>query len=328
MQPQVSVVVPVYNTAAYLSSCIESILGQTCPDFELILVDDGSTDQSGVICDQFAQTDTRVRVLHTANGGVSSARNTGLAAADGRYVVFCDSDDTIAPTLLAVLLERSDSDLAECGIHLGQEQRVYESDQTFLMAEMTAQVFTRLLQKSLISSPCAKLYRMDLIRRFCLQFDTSVNYGEDLIFNLSYLQHCRSYTSVAQCLYFYKFAMEGSLTNHFTKTRLYCYYKIREQIDLFMRNFNIPTVEMDDYLFEKYDQYMYSHFKLAVAAEGLGAIRGQPGTPQWDLLNRRYVQKHCNWLEKRLYAIGNATLIYLYYLAERIWNRVTKKRPR
>lgn len=328
MEPQVSVIVPVYNTAAHLSSCIESILGQTCPDFELILVDDGSTDQSGAICDQFALADSRVRVFHTANNGVSSARNAGLEAVSGKYAVFCDSDDTIAPTLLAVLLERSDSDLVECGIHSGQEQRVYESDQTFLMCEMTAQVFTGLLQKSLISSPCAKLYRMDLIRRFCLQFDTSVNYGEDLIFNLSYLQHCQSYTSVAQCLYFYKFAMEGSLTNHFTKTRLYCYYKIREQIDLFMRHFNIPAGEMEDYLFEKYGQYMYSHFKLAVAAEGLRAIRDQPGTPQWELLNRQYVQKNCNWIEKRLYAFGNATLVYLYYLAERACNRFLKKRSR
>ena len=94
---QVSVIVPVYKAEKYLEACIESILCQTMPDFELLLVDDGSPDRSGAICDRYAARDGRVRVFHGPNRGVSRARNTGLDQARGEFVVFVDADDTLAP---------------------------------------------------------------------------------------------------------------------------------------------------------------------------------------------------------------------------------------
>lgn len=98
--PLFSIIVPVYNTGQLLRGCVESILGQGCGDFELILVDDGSTDDSSVICDDFAEKESRVVCIHQPNGGVSSARNAGLDRARGRYVWFCDSDDAIYPGAL------------------------------------------------------------------------------------------------------------------------------------------------------------------------------------------------------------------------------------
>lgn len=105
--PAVSVVIPVYNVEQFLCECVDSVLAQTMQDFEIILVDDGATDRSGQLCDAYAAKDSRIRVIHQPNGGLSAARNTGLDAATGEYVYFLDSDDYIAPHSLALLLSKS-----------------------------------------------------------------------------------------------------------------------------------------------------------------------------------------------------------------------------
>lgn len=117
MSALISVVVPVYNAERWLERCVDSVLGQTHPELELILVDDGSTDGSGVLCDGFAARDTRVRVVHKANAGVSAARNDGIEAARGEWLAFCDNDDFYAPGMLSRLLElclAHDADIAQC----------------------------------------------------------------------------------------------------------------------------------------------------------------------------------------------------------------------
>lgn len=101
--PLISVIVPVYKVEAYLPACVDSILSQTFSDFELILVDDGSPDACGAMCDSYAQKDSRIRVIHQENGGLSAARNTGLDAAEGEYVTFVDGDDVISPVCLQVM---------------------------------------------------------------------------------------------------------------------------------------------------------------------------------------------------------------------------------
>ena len=93
--PEISIIVPVYKVEKYLNRCIDSILAQSFPDFELILVDDGSPDKSGKICDDYAAKDSRVKVIHKENAGVSAARNSGLAMSSGSYIMFCDSDDFV-----------------------------------------------------------------------------------------------------------------------------------------------------------------------------------------------------------------------------------------
>jgi len=111
MSPLISIIVPVFNTDAWLDECVLSLLAQTCRDFELLLVDDGSTDDSGRLCDVWAARDNRVMALHTANAGVSAARNRGLREARGDYVCFVDSDDWVDPQLLQVLLEGMEADV-------------------------------------------------------------------------------------------------------------------------------------------------------------------------------------------------------------------------
>lgn len=113
----ISIIVPVYQVEAYLPACVESVLKQTYSDWELILVDDGSKDDSGELCDQYAQQDSRIKVIHQENGGVSAARNAGLEEAQGEYIAFLDSDDLIKPDYFQVLhqnLEENEADIACC----------------------------------------------------------------------------------------------------------------------------------------------------------------------------------------------------------------------
>ena len=112
-QVKVSVVIPVYNVEAFLHECVDSVLAQTMQDFEIILVDDGATDNSGAICDEYGDKDPHIRVIHQPNGGLSAARNTGLDAATGEYVYFLDSDDYIAPNTLERLCDKAEKERAE-----------------------------------------------------------------------------------------------------------------------------------------------------------------------------------------------------------------------
>ena len=113
MNPAISVVIPVYNVEAYLRECVDSVLCQTMQDFEIILIDDGATDSSGAICDEYGTKDSRIRVIHQPNGGLSAARNTGLDAAIGEYVYFLDSDDYIKPYALEHLLQLAKKENAD-----------------------------------------------------------------------------------------------------------------------------------------------------------------------------------------------------------------------
>lgn len=160
----VSVVVPVYNVESYLEKCIRSICGQTFDELEIILVDDGATDRSGEICDNWAQKDFRIRVIHKANGGLSDARNAGIEAAAGNWLMFVDSDDTIAPHTIERLYRAAvehGCEIAVCNI-----VRIYDDDTTELfyapVAELTvwdgAQRFETLKQPSV----CNKLFRAEL----------------------------------------------------------------------------------------------------------------------------------------------------------------------
>ena len=117
MVPLISFIVPIYNVERYLQKCVDSILAQSYSNIEVVLVDDGSTDESVAICDSYANRDKRVQVIHKENGGASSARNEGLSFAHGSYIAFIDSDDYVSPSMAEKLLDaisKTDSDLAMC----------------------------------------------------------------------------------------------------------------------------------------------------------------------------------------------------------------------
>lgn len=200
-----SVIIPVYQARNSLERCVQSWLVQTEPDLELILVDDGSTDGSGELCDDLAGKDERIRVIHQENAGVSSARNAGIGAARGAFLLFTDSDDYVSADYLeqmSALQREQDSDLVLCGFH-----HLYDGADILKLPGRTrtfsidgaSDDFLELYEKSYLNMPWNKLFRKERMGTF----DTSLSLGEDLLFNLDYLRKCRRVSVLGEPLCYY-----------------------------------------------------------------------------------------------------------------------------
>lgn len=204
----VSVIVPVYNATAFLTRCVESILAQSLKEFELILVDDGSSDNSGEICDNYAQKDGRVKTIHQKNAGVSAARNAGLRLAQGDWVTFVDSDDIVLDgfleSLVAAVNRDERIDLAYCGyVIVGGANSIKTYQTTTYIGKK--QLHDVLCSTSLLyrCSPWAKLFRRSVITDNGLKFDTNLTISEDRLFLYNYLLHVKGIATTSVVGYLY-----------------------------------------------------------------------------------------------------------------------------
>lgn len=188
--PELSVIVPVYRAEKFLDQCVKSILNQTFSDLELILVEDGSPDCSGALCDCLAEKDPRIRVIHQKNAGVSAARNRGLSMAEGDYVGFVDSDDWIAPHMYASLLEdvcSSNGEIACCdGMYVREDGTRKEDSLSGLAADcvLNRRDLTPDLLIELACSACYRIYRKEFLQEHEIEFPVGLKISEDRIFNL------------------------------------------------------------------------------------------------------------------------------------------------
>lgn len=225
----ISVIVPVYNVEKYLPDCISSILRQTYTNLELLLIDDGSTDSSGRICDDFSKQDKRVRVFHKENGGVSSARNVGLKNACGEYIAFVDADDFLYETLYAEVIDRMEGkDLLfynfsvqdedgqkKCKIKQDNITQIKLNPRNFMAfyklrgGEIVEDV---LHDKSLAVYIWRALFSKKIITQYALRFDETLKSGEDRIFLFSYLLHTATIEYVDNVFEYYHVIRKGSLT--------------------------------------------------------------------------------------------------------------------
>ena len=192
MNPIVSVIVPVYKAEKYLRKCVDSILTQTFRDFEVILVDDGSPDRSGAICDEYARKDPRVRVFHKENGGVSSARNKGIDEARGGWLVFIDSDDWITVDYLEGLAAHAkEGALYVCKGYYsnpkGSELWQYFGISNENVGKSVQEQLEKAEEFHVTNSPWIKLFSADVVRRNKIRFDERISLGEDHVFVLDYL---------------------------------------------------------------------------------------------------------------------------------------------
>lgn len=203
----ISIIVPVYNTEKYLRKCIESIINQTYKNIELILVNDGSTDNSGNICDEYAKTDSRIKVIHKENGGVSSARNTGLESAKGEWLVFVDGDDYISSDYCTVMLEKAkknDAELVLCGY-----KRVYENKEELINCQEEKQFNKReFLMKVLNVQNSMGFCHMKLISKKTIKnvrLNEKLSIAEDALFSMQLSQNINKAIFVPKPLYNYRF---------------------------------------------------------------------------------------------------------------------------
>lgn len=214
--PKISVIVPVYNAEKYLRRCVDSILAQSFTDFELLLVDDGSKDGSGAICDEYADRDNRVRVFHKENGGVSSARNLGLDNARGEWVAFCDADDYIEFQFLDEFHNlMTMGDLLCQGFHAidwhhQAEEDIFEQDAVCKNKALVDYIL-HTYQTSQLGYVWSKAFKNVIIKRYHIRFDEQISLREDLVFVLDYCQYIQSISNSSKCLYQYKFSEQGKV---------------------------------------------------------------------------------------------------------------------
>ena len=236
--PKISVIVPLYNAEKYLHNCVDSILSQTFTDFELLLINDGSKDSSGKICDEYATLDSRVRVFHKENGGVSSARNLGLDNAQGEWITFVDSDDEFVDNNCLTLLYQPKFDLINYG---------YECYDVNGKKTLTTSIFHNefVLDRDKAISyvyscdyyqfySVAKLYCNSIIKKNNIRFDESLYYSEDRLFIIEYLSYCKKIYSSSHSIYKYVMRINGamsSINNEFNNKTLTGFYAALKMLD-------------------------------------------------------------------------------------------------
>ena len=243
---QVSIIVPVYQVEKYIRKCIESIQAQTFSDFELILVDDGSKDASGKICDEYAKKDDRIKVIHKKNEGVALARNDGIKLSKGKYVCFIDGDDWIEKFMIENCMNRILDTEADVIFH-GYKQELWKNKVVINIEEKSTSDFLDTLTHSEMSE------KMEQLWPYCSSYVWSyfftrkiikeerfpnVKISEDHIFILNVLKKCDKISFLNDFSYHYCMRM-GSSANRWNDTGLFCQIKMIETCHEFMESFSI-----------------------------------------------------------------------------------------
>lgn len=211
--PDISIIIPVYNAEHYIERCISSILVQSFKDFEILLINDGSTDKSPEICDILKKHDPRIHVYHKKNTGASDTRNYGIHLSTGKYLSFIDADDYIAKDMLQTLYEeaeKTNSDMVMCNYYIDSDKKLYPAamkydDMYATQSEVRNGLLKRYYENNQtgLYSLCNKLFRRLLIEENKIKMDTKLVRGEDAWFVFDYLKVCSKVTYIPIPLYYY-----------------------------------------------------------------------------------------------------------------------------
>ena len=269
MNPTVSIIVPVYNAENTLSRCVDSILHQEYTDFELLLVDDGSLDSSGAICDRYASLDSRVHVIHKENSGVSDSRNMALDHARGTYLQFLDSDDWITPNATDLLVQTAEyyhCDMVISDFYRVIGERVSHKGDIEDDCVLTQEEFSTHMMENPADFYYGvlwnKLFRRDIVEKYHLRMNPDISWCEDFMFNLEYIRHADVFYALQVPIYYYV-KTKGSLASqgmNITKT-----IKMKLMVFEYYNNFYKHVLDEEDY--EKNRLQVY-HFLIDAAKDG------------------------------------------------------------
>ncbi len=310
--PQISIIVPIYKVEKYLRRCLDSIINQTFTDWECILIDDGSPDNSGKICDEYAEQDERFMVIHQKNQGVSVARNMGLDTAKGEWITFVDSDDWVDEKYLALLYENAkqkNADVVITGSVLTDGENIlceYVPINGWLNIPKD---FTMNLQ-----SPWGKLFRMDICKKNNFKFPLNITVQEDLYFNFLFLISTKKIYGIANTPYNYFRHKESTLYN-LTKQKIFDEVHVLSLIEKKLSDINAPKEWYVNFLLER---------KIYVKNELLFAL-SKPDISEWrncypDL--SKYAVKSQTTVKRRIIAyLTYKKLDVLVKLIFSIWRK-------
>lgn len=304
-KPLISIIVPVYKSERTIKRCIDSLLVQTYNNFELILVDDGSTDNSGNICDEYKKKDNRVYVIHKNNEGVSSARNAGLNAAGGNYITFIDSDDYVTNRYLEHL-SLLEADLAISGFKDMPEHTngVVFLDDGFYKINEIGLLLSEKGNSMLFKSVWGKLFKANIIRQNRLYFDKNIIFGEDSLFMIQYLYYCQSICVVHDIDYFYfissikKYSISHENYKYTIQKKVDAYLKLHGKFSL--SNYNYIESELKDVtsrlflteLDQKFSLKNYTDFKSALDVSEILYINNTYGGRIYRIIISLVQKKH------------------------------------
>lgn len=271
MRPMVSIVVPIYNAENYLRRCVDSILNQEYTDFELLLVNDGSTDASGDICEEYGAQDPRVIVIQKENTGVSDSRNRALDRARGKYLQFLDSDDWITPDATRLFVRAAEEygcDMVISDFYRVVGERLSTKGDIEEEGVLTREEFAAHMMENPADFYYGvlwnKLYRRDIVEEHNLRMDTDINWCEDFMFNLEYIRYAKVFYALHAPIYYYV-KRKGSLASqgiNISKT-----VKMKLNVFEYYNNFYKHVLEEEDY--EKNRLQVYRFF---IDAAGDGTV--------------------------------------------------------
>jgi len=286
----ISVIIPIYNTEKYLPKCIESILSQTYGNFELLLINDGSVDNSGRIIDKYALNDDRIQVFHKENGGVSSARNFGIDNAKGDWICFIDSDDYVNPDYLNSFVERNpiEETLIVQGVNVVSEDNKILQSRRFFEADISVENTEFIIENDLfrkLNSPYCKLFNKHIIKQNRILFPEGISLGEDILFVLNYLSHIKYIKLLPNALYNI-LSRRNSLSTkpHKYQERLKRSILAEPVTKVVLKNFNLTDTEYGKKFMSGivisplYDGIEFMYFLTYTRKERIAAIK--------ELLNR------------------------------------------
>lgn len=289
-ESKISVIVPVYNVAAYLPQCLDSILAQTLQETEIIVVDDGSTDNSPQICDEYAAKDKRICVIHQENKGLSGARNKGMAVACGKYVAFVDSDDWIEPTMLQKLYdaaERDKSDVAVCHVFCtsnpkGKQKKYWPYTKDCVLKPK--QFYTYFLIAPCWA--CNKIYRRDFLQKNKITFVEGILYEDVPFFTEVFLQ-LDQVSFVADYLYNYRTGRDGAITVKPSVKHLDI-VKVQKIVEQLLQKHNATALLQSNFEYWVLSNYvwMYRHLPAEYHEEALRQIAQLPKNMADKILER------------------------------------------
>lgn len=253
--PKISIILPIYNGEKYITDTIRSLLNQTFKDFELIIVDDGSSDKSGEICECFARLDDRIVVIHQQNGGVSNARNKGIDLAKGEYISFVDSDDSMEIDMYERLynnIVESNADISSCNILLHRldgkvdsclngEKKCYDAK------DLISAFFSDVACKSAFWGPCNKIIKADIVKN--VRFNPRYRIGEDILFVFECIEASKRIVFENVGLYHYIKRESSATTSSFSDKRFDYIYVVDELVDKVKIRYGFALEAVQDWAF-------------------------------------------------------------------------------
>lgn len=327
MEPKISIIVPVYKVESYLNRCIDSILAQSFTDFELILVDDGSPDKCGEICDLYAEKDNRIRVLHKENGGLSSARNIGIKNAMGKYIGFVDSDDYIRQDMFSVLYqaaEKYSSDLVICDLLKVYENQIVNEDLsideglnhfTNLQAlndlyEYSNGAFTTGITNSQWwIFAVNKLYKKDLFKN--IRFENGRIFEDEFIAH-KIIYSCSKITVVKKKLYYYVQRPDSIIHSPFSIKKLDKVYALKERVDFFEEK---KLLTLRDQATRQYLDVFLKYYELA-------KVNIPTKHPDFINLNRLFLRSLTLFMKNPFISWKQKVLMFLFAFSPSIYDSV------